>query len=126
MWISEVELDQAKFTSLKKNGWRIKSMDNSERGKRIMVVDDEPDLNLFYRISLEYYGFVVDTFDEPRKALSSFNRDYYDLVILDIKMPDIDGFELHKRIKEIDPNVNICFLTASELYYKEFRTKEYI
>jgi YesN/AraC family two-component response regulator len=40
-------------------------------------------------------------------------------------MPEMDGFELHKRINEIDPNVKVCFLTASELYYKEFRTREY-
>jgi DNA-binding response OmpR family regulator len=95
------------------------------RGKRIMVVDDEDDLILFYRMSLEYYGFEVETFNDPRRALSSFKPDYYDLIILDIKMPHIDGFELYREIKEVDPNANACFLTASELYYKEFRTKEY-
>jgi len=90
-----------------------------------MVVDDESDLTFFYRMSLEYHGYEVDTFNEPKKALSKFKPNHYDLVILDIKMPEMDGFELHKRIKEIDPNVKACFLTASELYYKEFRTKEY-
>ena len=90
-----------------------------------MVVDDESDLILFYRMSLEYYGFEVETFNDPRKALSSFKPDYYDLIILDIKMPHIDGFELYQELKEKDPNANACFLTASELYYKEFRTKEY-
>ena len=67
----------------------------------------------------------VDAFNEPEKALTRFKPSYYDLVILDIKMPEMDGFELHKRIKEIDPNIKVCFLTASELYYKEFRAKEY-
>jgi two-component system C4-dicarboxylate transport response regulator DctD len=100
-------------------------MDDGMRGKRIMVVDDEDDLILFYRMSLEYYGFEVDTFNDPRRALSSFKPDYYDLIILDIKMPHIDGFELYRKIKEKDPNANACFLTASELYYKEFRTREY-
>jgi DNA-binding response OmpR family regulator len=100
-------------------------MDDRVRGKRIMVVDDEHDLTLFYRMSLEYYGFEVETFNESKKALSSFKPDYYDLVILDIKMPDMDGFELYREIKERDPNAKACFLTASELYYKEFRTKEY-
>ena len=47
-----------------------------------MIVDDDSDLTLFYRISLEYYGFVVDTFNEPKEALSSFKPNYYDLVIL--------------------------------------------
>ena len=100
-------------------------MDDRMRAKRIMVVDDEDDLTLFYRMSLEYYGFEVETFNDPRRALSSFKPDYYDLIILDIKMPYIDGFELYRKIKEKDPNANACFLTASELYYREFRTKEY-
>ena len=90
-----------------------------------MVVDDEHDLTLFYRMSLEYYGFEVETYNDPRNALSNFKPDYYDLIILDIKMPGMDGFELYKEIKEKDPNVKACFLTASELYYKEFRTREY-
>ena len=90
-----------------------------------MVVDDESDLTEFFKISLEYHGFVVDTFNEPKEALSSFKSSYYDLVILDIKMPERDGFELYKEIKEIDPIAKACFLTASELYYEEFRDKEY-
>ena len=100
-------------------------MDEWIRGKQIMVVDDESDLTEFYKISLEYYGFVVDTFNEPKEALSSFKSNYYDLVILDIKMPDMDGFELYREIKLIDPTVKACFLTASELYHEEYRDKEY-
>jgi two-component SAPR family response regulator len=57
--------------------------------------------------------------------LSNFKPDYYDLVVLDIKMPHMDGFELYREIQKIDSKANICFLTASELYYKEFREKEY-
>ena len=100
-------------------------MDDRINGKQIMVVDDESDLTLYYRTSLEYYGFIVDTFNEPTKALSNFKSDYYDLVILDIKMPDMNGFELYTKLKEKDPRVKACFLTASELYYEEFRDKEY-
>jgi DNA-binding response OmpR family regulator len=98
--------------------------EKSERN-RILVVDDESDLTLFYRMSLEYHGFEVEAFNDPSQALSNFKPNYYDLVILDIKMPNMDGFELHRKIKEIDPNVKVCFLTASELYYQEFREKEY-
>jgi DNA-binding response OmpR family regulator len=94
------------------------------KGKRIMVVDDESDLTSFYRVSLEY-GFEVETFNDPRKALSNFKPGYYDLVILDIKMPGIEGFELYTKIQKIDSKVKVCFLTASEIYYEEFRTKEY-
>lgn len=93
--------------------------------KRILVVDDESDLTLFYRMSLEYHGFEVETFNDPRKALSNFKTDYYNLIILDIKMPNMDGFELYTEIRKRDKKAKVCFLTASELYYKEFRMKEY-
>jgi DNA-binding response OmpR family regulator len=87
-------------------------MDDIMRGKQIMVVHDEPDLILFYKMSLEYYGFRVDPYNESEKELSSFKPNYYDLVILDIKMPNMDGFELYRKIKEKDPNVKACFLTS--------------
>jgi DNA-binding response OmpR family regulator len=93
--------------------------------KRILAVDDEPDLTKLCSLALEYHGFKVDTFNDPQEALSSYKSDYYDLVILDIKMPKMDGFELYDEIKKKDSQANICFLTASELYYEEFRKKEY-
>jgi DNA-binding response OmpR family regulator len=93
--------------------------------KRILAVDDEPDLNKLCSLALEYHGFKVDTFNDPQEALSSYKSDYYDLVILDIKMPKMDGFELYDEIKKKDPQAKICFLTTSELYYEEFRKKEY-
>jgi DNA-binding response OmpR family regulator len=100
-------------------------MSKGRRGIRMMVVDDESDVTLFCKVSLEYYGFEVDAFDEPKEALSNFKPNYYDLVILDIKMPNMDGFELYRKIKENDPNVRACFLTANERYYEEFREEEY-
>ena len=93
--------------------------------KRILAVDDEPDLTMICSLALQYHGFKVDTFNDSQEALSNFKPDYYDLVILDIKMPKMDGFELYDKIKERDDKVKICFLTASELYYEEFRKKEY-
>jgi DNA-binding response OmpR family regulator len=96
-------------------------MDNN----RILVVDDEPDLTQVSTLALEYHGFKVDSFNDPQEALSKFEPGLYDLVILDIKMPKMDGFELYHEIKKKDNNANICFLTASELYYEEFRKKEY-
>jgi DNA-binding response OmpR family regulator len=100
-------------------------MGHEERRLRILAVDDEPDLTMLCRMSLEHYGFEVDTFNDPQEALSKFQPGSYDLVILDIKMPKMDGFELYHKIKKKDNNANICFLTASELYYEEFRKKEY-
>jgi DNA-binding response OmpR family regulator len=96
-------------------------MDNN----KILVVDDEPDLTQVSTLALEYHGFKVDSFNDPQEALSKYKPDLYDLVILDIKMPKMDGFELYEELKKKDNNANICFLTASELYYEEFRTKEY-
>ena len=93
--------------------------------QRILVVDDEPDLTKLCSLALEYHGFKVDTFNDPQEALSNYKPDYYDLVILDIKMPKMDAFQLYDEIKNEAPQAKICFLTASELYYEEFRKKEY-
>jgi DNA-binding response OmpR family regulator len=93
--------------------------------KRILVVDDEADLTMLCRLALEYHGFKVDTFNDPQRALSNYKPSYYDLVILDITMPKMDGFQLYDEIKKKDQKAKICFLTASELYYEEFREKEY-
>jgi DNA-binding response OmpR family regulator len=92
---------------------------------RILVVDDEPDLTRVSTLGLEYHGFKVDTFNDPQEALSKFKPSSYDLIILDIKMPKMDGFELYHEIKKKDNNAKVCFLTASELYYEEFRNTEY-
>ncbi len=93
--------------------------------KRICFVDDEPDIILLYKIVLEEAGFEVHTFTDSLLALSSFKPGFYDLIVLDIKMPNMDGFELCKRIKEIDDKTKVCFLTASEMYYETFRKKEF-
>jgi DNA-binding response OmpR family regulator len=93
--------------------------------KRILVVDDEPDLTQVSTLALEYHGFKVDSFNDPQEALSKFKPGSYDLIILDIKMPKMDGFELYHEIKKKDDNAKVCFLTASELYYEEFRKEEY-
>ena len=93
--------------------------------KKILVVDDEADLTLLCSLALEYYGFKVDTFTDPQKALSNYKPGYYDLVILDIAMPKMDGFQLYDEIKKKDQKAKVCFLTASELYYEQFRRGEY-
>src|ERR671919_453042 len=93
--------------------------------KKILVVDDEADLTMLCSLALEYYGFKVDTFTDPRKALSNYKPGHYDLVILDMMMPNMDGFQLYDEIKKKDHKAKVCFLTASELYYEEFRKREY-
>jgi DNA-binding response OmpR family regulator len=92
---------------------------------KILIVDDEPDLTQVSTLALEYHGFKVDSFNDPQEALTKYKPGLYDLVILDIKMPKMGGFELYNEIKNKDNNANVCFLTASELYYEEFRKKEF-
>jgi two-component system response regulator VicR len=67
-------------------------MDKKER-RRILAVDDEPDLTMLCKMALEHYGFEVNTFNDPQEALSKYEPGSYDLVILDIKMPKMDGFK---------------------------------
>jgi DNA-binding response OmpR family regulator len=88
---------------------------------RIFLVDDEYDHNSIFTIGLQDAGFEVDAYNDPKLALSAFRPDYYDLLILDIKMPKIDGYELYDKIRKIDDKVKVCFLTASERYKEEHR-----
>ncbi len=96
----------------------------TNNNKRILLVDDEPDITLAFKIGLEDNGFVVDAFNDPEVAISNFKCNLYDLLLLDIKMPKINGIEFYYRMKEIDKKVKVCFITASEIYYYEQITKE--
>jgi two-component system, OmpR family, response regulator ChvI len=88
--------------------------------RNILVVDDEKDVCLTIEKVLEDYGFNVNSYHDPTMALENFKANLYDLLILDIKMPKMNGFELFQEVKKIDDKVKICFLTAlSEL--KEYK-----
>ena len=89
--------------------------------KKILLVDNEVDITFALENALDNHGFKVDSFNDPISALDNYQNNFYDLVILDIKMPKMDGFQLYTKIREKDPKVKICFLTASELFYEEFR-----
>jgi DNA-binding response OmpR family regulator len=92
---------------------------------KILIVDDEDDITSSFKRILEIHGFEVDAYNDSILALSKFRANYYDIALLDIKMPNIDGFDLYNKIKEMDNNIRICFLTASEAYYQQFREKDY-
>jgi DNA-binding response OmpR family regulator len=96
-------------------------MISNNKVKKILLVDDEPDVLYTIKNILEENGFQVDTFYDPIISLKFYKSSYYNLVILDIKMPKMDGFELYTKIREKDSKVKICFLTASEMYYEKFR-----
>ena len=92
-------------------------MADNKTNQRILVVDDEPDVNITLKLALEGEGFDVDTFDNPKLALSSFRPNYYDLLLLDIKMPEMNGFELYEQIKKLDDKVKVCFISAYDVDY---------
>ena len=77
-------------------------------------MDDEPDICLVLKIVLEKTGYLVNHYYNPILALAEFKSNFYDLIILDIQMPDINGFQLYREIKKRDIKAKICFLTASE------------
>jgi DNA-binding response OmpR family regulator len=92
---------------------------------RIMLVDDEPDINAALSVVLKRGGYDVDTFESPLIALEKLKPGFYDLIMLDVKMPQMDGFELYREIKKVDKKAKICFLTASELYYENIRKEKF-
>ena len=77
-----------------------------------MLVDDEEDVVTVLRVGLRRKGFAVDAFTDPVAALSSFKPRYYDLVLSDVRMPDMNGLELAYEIKKRDGSQRIVFLTA--------------
>jgi two-component system, OmpR family, response regulator ChvI len=85
---------------------------------RILLVDDEPDVTLALKQGLEENGFSVDAFNDPRVALSKFKPAFYDLLLLDIKMADLNGVQLYQEVKKKDKNAKVCFITAYEVYYE--------
>ncbi len=89
--------------------------------KKILLVDDEPDITITLKKGLEEYKqeqyskhklFEVDAFNDSELVLSTYKPGFYDLLIIDIRMPRIDGFELYDKIKQIDDKVKACFISA--------------
>lgn len=88
---------------------------------KILIVDDDSDITLAFKKGLENDGFNVDVFNDPQEALSNFEASKYDLLLLDIRMPKMNGFELYKEMDKIDNHVKVCFITAFEVYYEALR-----
>jgi DNA-binding NtrC family response regulator len=94
---------------------------HSNKPRKILIVDDEPDITSTFDMILQMNGFEVDTYNDPILALSNFKPNSYGLALLDIRMPTLNGFELYKKIKDIDKNMEVCFITAYENYREEFK-----
>jgi CheY-like chemotaxis protein len=98
-----------------------------EGRNRILIVDDEPDIARLFKLGLERQGgFEVDVYNDPIAALSNYKPSTYDLLLLDIKMPKMNGLELYQNIREKDKERNgggeikVCFITAFEESFNEF------
>jgi len=89
--------------------------------KRTVVVDDEQDITIILKKALEHHDFAVDTFNGPQAALATFKPLCYDLMMIDIRMPSMNGFDLYRELKKRDSGVRVCFLTAFEIHYEDFR-----
>jgi DNA-binding response OmpR family regulator len=90
---------------------------STTKGKNILIVDDDKDFTRLYETFLKYDGYKVAAFTDPVDALSSFKKYTYDLVLLDLKMPQMNGIELSHKLLNIEPNLFYKFITAAS---KEF------
>ena len=86
-----------------------------------MIIDDDKDITNLFATFLEYNGYIVDAYTNPLEAFNHYRKNSHDLIILDLKMPKMDGMTLYHKIKEIDNNVVICFTTADISYIEDLR-----
>jgi DNA-binding response OmpR family regulator len=86
-----------------------------------MVIDDDKDITDLFSIFLESNGYIVNAYTNPLEAFNNFKNNSHDLIILDLKMPIMDGMTLYHKIKEIDNNIIICFTTADKNYIQQLQ-----
>ena len=98
---------------------------STTKNKRIMIIDDDVDITNLFSIFLEHNGYIVNAYINPVEAFNNFRKNSHDLIILDLKMPNMDGMTLYHKIKEIDSNVIICFTTADINYIQRFTQRHY-
>jgi two-component system, OmpR family, response regulator ChvI len=98
---------------------------NKHEKPKILVVDDEPDINMLYHSILERAGYTVESYENPLLALSNFIPYYYDAAILDIKMPEMNGLVLYTELRKRDRKIKLCFLTAGEINVEKLVEDKY-
>lgn len=92
--------------------------------RRLLLVDDSPDVLKSLTLGLQRRSFQADGFTDPFEALANFQAEKYDLALLDVNMPQMDGFQLCRELLKLDPKLKVCFFSAFENYkdrlYHEF------
>ena len=91
-----------------------KITNNRAFSKTVLIIDDDPDVTMVFGLGLQDEGFDVHTCNDPLEALSQFRPNFYDLLLIDINMPKMNGIDLSIQILELDTNVKICFITAGD------------
>jgi DNA-binding response OmpR family regulator len=87
--------------------------------KKILVVDDEVDITLLIKEGLEPKGFYIESYNDSQLALQEFKSGFYDLMLVDIRMPKLNGFEFYQEVRKNDIKVKVCFITAFAISYEE-------
>jgi DNA-binding response OmpR family regulator len=100
--------------SKQKESVNITTVEEKRLPKVVLIVDDDPDMTSVFSMGLQDEGFEVYTFNDPLEVLSQFIPNFYDLLLVDINMPKMNGIDLSRRLLELDSNVKICFITAGE------------
>jgi DNA-binding response OmpR family regulator len=92
--------------------------------KRVLIIDDDKDVGNLFKIYLEKSGeYQIDAYTDPVDALYYFKKGLYDLVLLDLKMPQIDGISMYQQLKKVDSNTSICLITADIVNLEQLKTK---
>ena len=99
------------------------SMPKTTTRAKILIIDDDPDINNLFKIYLEHDDFQVDSYTDPVDALYYFKKGKYDLILLDLRMPQIDGIELFYALKNRDDKAIICLTTADMSYLQQLKEK---
>jgi len=94
-------------------------LSTAKNNKRIMIIDDDKDITNLFAIFLEYNGYIIDAYTNPLEAFHNFRKNSHDLIILDLKMPKMDGMILYHKMKEIVEKVIICITTADINYIED-------
>jgi CheY-like chemotaxis protein len=139
--VSSREHDKEVMTSIQSNlgNFRNEDVDKGEgqvtensiirKTKTILIIDDDKDTTLAVKSSFEHendrstnrVSFQVYTYNSPQLALSEFKPNFYDLLLIDIEMPKMNGFDLATKIMKIDANPKICFMSAAEVSWEALR-----